>query len=108
MLQKFSETSIRYCATLRCRNRMGKRKMPVNPMLEQAKTRRKFLMMLGASPLIAGSGILGSGLAALLNAAPLEEKHFFGWLENLEQSDDTISSPDQALNVMDFEPAARK
>jgi 4-hydroxymandelate oxidase len=79
----------------------------VNPMLEQAKTRRKFLMMLSASPLVAGSCILGSGLA-VLNAVPLEEKHFLGWLENFQQSDDTISSPDQALNVMDFEPAARK
>ena len=80
----------------------------MNPMLEQAKTRRKFLKMLGASPLIAGSGILGSGLAALLNAAPLEEKHLFGWLENVQQSDEVISSPDQALDVMEFEAVARK
>jgi (S)-2-hydroxy-acid oxidase len=64
--------------------------------------------MLGASPLIAGSSVLAGGLANLLHADPLEEKHFFRWLENIQQTDDTISSPDQALDVMDFEPAARK
>ena len=31
-----------------------------------------------------------------------------GWLDAFEQSDSVITSPDQALNVMDFEPAARK
>jgi 4-hydroxymandelate oxidase len=74
-----------------------------------SRTRRKFLKMLGASPLIARSGILAGSLAELLHAAPLEERHFLGWLENLQQqSDSVISSPDQALDVMDFEPAARK
>jgi isopentenyl diphosphate isomerase/L-lactate dehydrogenase-like FMN-dependent dehydrogenase len=36
------------------------------------------------------------------------ERSFRGWLENLQQSDDLISSADQALDVMDFEPVARK
>lgn len=76
--------------------------------LERSKTRRKFLKMLGASPVIAGSSLLASSLANLLHAEPLEERHFFGWLENLQQSDEVISSPDQAIDVMDFEPAARK
>src|SRR5215472_9060528 len=76
---------------------------------DRSKTRRTFLKMLGASPLIAGSSILASGLADLLRAEPLEEKHFLGWLENLQQqADSAISSPSQALDVMDFEPAARK
>lgn len=75
---------------------------------DQFQTRRKFLKILGASPLIAGSGVLAAGFADLLHATPNEEKHFLGWLENLQQSDEVISSPDQALNVMDFEPAARK
>lgn len=75
---------------------------------DRFRTRRKFLRMLGASPLIASSGVLSGELSNLLNAAVLEEKHFLGWLENLQQSDEVISSPDQALNVMDFEPAARK
>lgn len=75
---------------------------------DRFRTRRTFLKMLGASPLIAGSSVLSGGLANLLHAAALREKHFLGWLEDLQQSDDVISSPDQALNVMDFEPAARK
>ena len=76
---------------------------------DRAKTRRRFLKMLGTSPLIAGSGILAGGLADLLRAEPLEEKHFLGWLDNLQQQRDSIiASPDQALDVMDFEPAARK
>src|SRR5215831_10070518 len=78
-------------------------------MSGRAKTRRKFLKMLGASPLIAGSSMFAGGLAELLRAEPLEEKQVLGWLENLQQQNDSvISSPDQALNVMDFEPAARK
>jgi isopentenyl diphosphate isomerase/L-lactate dehydrogenase-like FMN-dependent dehydrogenase len=76
---------------------------------DRFRTRRKFLKMLGASPLIAGSNMLAGGLADLLHAEPLEEKYFLGWFENLEQLDDSvISSPDQALDVMDFEAAARK
>jgi len=75
---------------------------------DQSKTRRRFLRMLGASPLIASSSILSGSLANLLHAAPSREKQFLGWLEDLQQSDDVISSPDQALDVMDFEPAARK
>ena len=75
---------------------------------DRSRTRRKFLKMLGASPFIAGSGVLSGGLANLLHAAPNEEKQFLSWLETLQQSDDVISSPDQALDVMDFEPAARK
>lgn len=75
---------------------------------EQLTTRRNFLKMLSASPVIAGAGILASGLTSLLRVAPLEEKHFRGWLDNLQQSDNVLSSPDQAFDVMDFEPAARK
>src|SRR5690349_17906779 len=80
----------------------------MNHTPDRFRTRRKFLKMLGSSPLIVGSGVLASGLADLLHAAPGEEKHFLCWLENLQQSDDVISSPDQALDVMDFEAAARK
>jgi len=80
----------------------------MNPTDDRAKTRRKFLKMLSASPLIAGSSVFAGSLANLLHAAPLEEKHFLGWFEKLQESDSVISTPDQALNVMDFEPAARK
>lgn len=78
-------------------------------MPQRARTRRKFLKMLGASPLITGSSMLAGTLADLLRAEPLKEEHFWGWLESLhEQSDSVISSPDQAFDVTDFEPAARK
>ena len=78
-------------------------------MPQRARTRRKFLKMLGASPLITGSSMLAGTLADLLRAEPLKEEHFWGWLESLhEQSDSLISSPDQAFDVTDFEPAARK
>ena len=81
----------------------------MDPLPQRARTRRKFLKMLGASPLITGSSMLAGGLADLLRAEPLKEEHFLGWLENLQQqSDSVISSPDQALDVMDFEAAARK
>ena len=65
--------------------------------------------MLGSCPLVAGSSLLAGGLADLLRAEPVKEEHFLGWLRNLQQqSDPVISSPDEALDVMDFEPAARK
>ena len=81
----------------------------MNPTPHCSRNRRKFLKILAASPLIAGSEILSAGLADLLRAEPLNEKHFSTWLEDLQQQNDAvISSPDQALDVMDFEPAARK
>lgn len=75
---------------------------------DRMKTRRKFLKMLGASPVIAGSDMLTGSLASLLKATSIEKRHFLGWLESFEQSDTVISSPDQALDVMDFEPIAEK
>jgi 4-hydroxymandelate oxidase len=72
------------------------------------KTRRKFLKMLSASPLLAGPGLLAGSFANLLAAGEITEKKFLGWLDSVQQSEEVISSPDQALDVMDFEPAARK
>src|SRR5260370_19477373 len=89
-------------------DRSKKGREPMNPTDDRAKTRRKFLKMLSASPLIAGSSVFAGSLASLLHAAPLEEKHFLRWFEKLQESDSVISTPDQALNAMDFEPAARK
>jgi len=81
----------------------------MDPIRRRARTRRKFLKMLFASPLITGSSMLAGPLAELLRAEAPEEEHFLGWLGNLQQqSDSVISSPDQALDVMDFEPAAQK
>jgi len=72
------------------------------------RTRRRFLKIIGASPVIAASHSLSGSLASLLMAPRLGSANFLRWLENLHQSDDVISSPDQALDVMDFEPAAKK
>src|SRR5205809_4776325 len=80
----------------------------MNHTPSRSGTRRKFLKMLGASPLIAGSSVVVTSLVNLLHATLHEEKDFVRWLENLQQSGDVISSPDQALDVMDFEAAARK
>jgi 4-hydroxymandelate oxidase len=73
----------------------------------QNRTRRKFLQMLSASPLLASPGLL-AGSFSHLAAGEVTEKEFLGWLDSFQQSDEVISSPDQALEVMDFEPAARK
>jgi (S)-2-hydroxy-acid oxidase len=80
----------------------------MDPDVELSKTRRKFLRMLAASPLLAGTHLLSNSLTNLLAAGDVTERSFRGWLENLQQSDELISSPDQALEVMDFEPVARK
>src|SRR5438552_18151304 len=81
----------------------------MDPIRRRARTRRKFLKMLFASPLITGSSMLAGPLAELLRAEAPKEEHFLGWLGNLQQqSDSVISSSDQALDVMDFEPAAQK
>src|SRR5437870_12067658 len=74
---------------------------------DQSKTRRKFLRMLSASPLLASPGFLASFFA---NSAGGEvtDKKFLGWRDSFQQSDEVITSPDQAFEVMDFEPAARK
>lgn len=80
----------------------------MNRALNRDRTRRKFLRMLAASPLLASPHILGGSLANLLAAGELTERHFRSWFEDLLQSDEVISSPDQAFDVLDFEPAARK
>jgi (S)-2-hydroxy-acid oxidase len=80
----------------------------MNRAIDPIKTRRKFLQMLSASPLLASPGFLGGAFANLLGAGDVTEKRFLGWLDSLQQSSEAISSPDQAFDVMDFEPLARK
>jgi 4-hydroxymandelate oxidase len=75
---------------------------------DQTKTRRRFLQLLSASPLLAGPGLLAGSFSHLLAAGEVTENQFLGWLDSLSQTNEVISSPDQALEVMDFEPAARK
>jgi 4-hydroxymandelate oxidase len=80
----------------------------MNRAIDQIKTRRKFLRMLGASPLLASSGFLAGSFANLLAAGEVTERKFLGWFDSFQQSDEVISSPDQAFDVLDFELAARK
>ena len=74
----------------------------------QTEARRRFLRMLVASPIFASSHFVGSSLTNLVTTNVVPEGKPLAGLEILQQSDDVISSPDQALDVMDFEPAARK
>jgi 4-hydroxymandelate oxidase len=74
----------------------------------QTEARRRFLRMLAASPLFAGSHLFRSTLTNLLAANVIPEGKAFAGLEMLQRSGDVISSPDQAFDVMDFESAARK
>ncbi|MFY9730940.1 MAG: alpha-hydroxy acid oxidase [Candidatus Acidiferrales bacterium] len=64
--------------------------------------------MLAASPLLAASRVFGGSLTDLLAPDLVEKGKNFADLEILQQSQDVIASPDQAFDVMDFEPAARK
>ena len=75
---------------------------------ELTKTRREFLSMLAASPVLAAPGLFGSSLLNLMAGREVTEGHFRRWLEAFQQSDGVISSPEEALDVFDFESAARK
>src|SRR6266581_9386675 len=97
---------MRLCASLRCRSR--KRKGTMSCPTDQIKTRRKFLKMLSASPLLASPGFLAGSFANLLAAREVTGRKLLGWLDSYQQNDEVISSPDHALDVMDFELAARK
>src|SRR5260221_6922068 len=55
--------------------------------------RRRLLRLLAASPVFACSGITTASLAKLFASG---------------QIDEVIAAPEQAINVMDFEPAARR
>src|SRR5262244_4212527 len=72
------------------------------------QTRRHFLRMLATSPIFANNTFFANRLRSLLAADQLSETTFGGWFGNFQQNADVISSPDQAFDVLDFEPAARK
>src|SRR2546430_5433313 len=91
---------------MRCRSR--KRRSTMNRANDEIKTRRKFLKMVSASPLLAGPGFRAGSFFANSAGGEVTDKKFLGWFDSLEQSDGVITSPDQAFDVMDFEPAARK
>ncbi|HVS88201.1 MAG TPA: alpha-hydroxy acid oxidase [Candidatus Acidoferrum sp.] len=72
------------------------------------KDRRKFLRMLAASPLLALPGPSHFFLQELLASRHAGMKDALTLFESLEQGESLISSPEQAFDVMDFEPVARK
>jgi isopentenyl diphosphate isomerase/L-lactate dehydrogenase-like FMN-dependent dehydrogenase len=74
----------------------------------QIKNRRKFLRLLAASPLLALPGPSHILLQKLLASGNAGTKDAFTLFESLEQGDTLISGPEQAFDVMDFEPVARK
>jgi len=79
----------------------------MNHVPDPLKTRRKFLRILAASPVLAHSHLFPAALANVLTGDRAETK-FAGWLEDFQGGNEVISSPDQALDVLDFEAAARK
>jgi 4-hydroxymandelate oxidase len=74
----------------------------------QTEARRSFLRMLIASPLFAGSHFCHGNLTNLLAADAVTPGKALAGLEISQQSNDVISSPEQALDILDFEPVARK
>ncbi len=75
---------------------------------ENIKARRRFLGFLAASPLLVSGGVIHGPFAKLLALDPGDEKGAHEALEGIAQGENLITSPDQAFNVMDFEPVARK
>jgi hypothetical protein len=69
--------------------------------------RRQFLNFLAASPLLAAPRLASEPLARLLGLH-VGLGNGFGALEEAARAADLITSPDQALDVMEFEPVARK
>jgi (S)-2-hydroxy-acid oxidase len=69
--------------------------------------RRQFLNFLVASPLLAAPRLVSEPLARLLGLH-VGLGNGLGALDEAAHTTDVITSPDQALDVMDFEPVARK
>ena len=58
----------------------------MNRANDEIKTRRKFLKMVSASPLLAGPGFLAGSFSGLLAAGEVTDKKFIGWLDSLEKA----------------------
>jgi 4-hydroxymandelate oxidase len=80
-------------------------------LTERAKARRKFLRFVAASPLLAASETLVKAVERLSATDPARTDGLAALedlQEALQQRGDLISSPEQALDVMDFEAVARR
>jgi len=76
--------------------------------VEDKNCRRRFLRLLAASPLLAFSGFSLTPLKRQLLSGGESAANSLAVLENIAQGEDLITSPEQALNVMEFEAVARK
>lgn len=76
---------------------------------DRVRARRRLLQFLAGSPVLAASaspGLLAALSAALPDAASAQSYDVLR--AQTRKVGDIIESPEDALNVMDFEPAARK
>jgi len=71
----------------------------------ETNSRRKFLRLLAASPLFAFSGLSLERMAMSGNGKAVGALDVF---ESAAQGEDLIPTPEQAINVMEFEAIARK
>ena len=79
--------------------------MPQTPV--DAHNRRRFLQFLAGSPLLATWGFGSEIVERLLSTIPDGRANLLERLQTLAQGTALIQSPDQALNVMEFEPVAQ-
>ena len=71
-------------------------------------SRRSFLGFIAASPLFAAAGAKLGGLDRLIAGSPRDHARALELLQQAVQDAAPISAANQALNVFDFEPIARK
>jgi isopentenyl diphosphate isomerase/L-lactate dehydrogenase-like FMN-dependent dehydrogenase len=71
-------------------------------------SRRRFLRLLAASPLVAFSGMSWAPLERLAKSGNEKAAGALDVFERLAQGENLISTPEQAINVMEFETVARK
>jgi len=86
--------------------RAAHRETSVKNALDQANSRRRFLQMLAASPVLASGGLVYGPLAKILASARIDLNRALAVVDNIAQGANLITSPEQALDVMDFEPVA--
>ncbi|MCI0591352.1 MAG: alpha-hydroxy-acid oxidizing protein [Gammaproteobacteria bacterium] len=73
-----------------------------------ANSRRRFLRLLAASPLVAFSGLSLAPLETMVTSGNGKATGALDMFERLVQGEDLISTPEQAINVLEFEAVARK
>src|SRR5262245_55748492 len=76
--------------------------------VEDKNCRRRFLRLLAASPLLAFSGYSFTPLMKQLMSGSENATDAFAVLESFAQGEELVTSPEQAVNVMEFEAIARK